>query len=50
MDIKEEDCKEILYRLINLYPDFETCLEEKVICDEVRNFLHEDLGNNYESF
>ena len=51
MNIKEEqDYKEVLYRLIDLYSAFETCLQEKVICKEVQAFMLEDPGNNYESF
>ena len=35
---------------MDLYSQFETALQECIICDEIRNFLLEDLGNNYETF
>ena len=45
----EESYKEILYWLA-LYSLFEAALQDGVICDEVRDFMLEDLNNNYESF
>ena len=51
MDIGEkESYREILYRLVDLYSQFEIALQDRIICDEIRNFLLEDLGNNYETF
>ena len=45
----EESYKEILYWLA-LYSLFEAALQDGVICDEVRDFMLEDLNNNYETF
>ena len=46
---KEENYEEILQRLIQLYPLFENALQGGELCDEVRNFMFEDLNNNYSS-
>ena len=45
----EESYKEILYWLA-LHSLFEAALQDGVICDEVRDFMLEDLNNNYETF
>ena len=50
MDINDkENYRKILYRLVDLYSSFETALHGGVVC-EVRDFLLEDLNNNYETF
>ena len=41
---------EILYRLLEFYPLFETVLDDGHVSDEVRNFLVEDLSDCYETF
>ena len=46
---KEENYEEILQRLIQLYPLFENALQGGELCDEVRNFMLEDLNINYSS-
>ena len=45
----EENYEEILRRLIQFYPLFENVLQEGELWDEVRNFMLEDLDNNYSS-
>ena len=39
----EENYSDIIYRLIEHYPLFENALQEGDMCDEVMNFLLEDL-------
>ena len=40
----KENYKEKLGKLIEFYPLFESALQEGAMCDEVRDFLLEDLG------
>ena len=41
MDIEtEEKYTEIIYRLLEYYPLFETAIEDADICDEVRSFFN----------
>ena len=48
MDIEtEEKYTEIINRLLEYYPLFETAIEDGDICDEVRSFLIEDLNECY---
>ena len=46
----KENYKEILRRLIEFYPLFESALQDGEICDKVRDFLLEDLDNCYSTF
>ena len=46
----KENYKEILRRLIEFYPLFESVLQDGEICDKVRDFLLEDLDNCYSTF
>ena len=46
----KENYKEILLRLIEFYPLFESALQDGEICDKVRDFLLEDLDNCYSTF
>ena len=41
---------EILRRLIEFYPLFESTLQDGEICDKVGDFLPEDLDNCYYTF
>ena len=43
----EENYRDIIYRLIEHYPLFENALQEGGMCDEVMNFLLEDLDTCY---
>ena len=43
----EENYEDIIRRLIEYYPLFEVAIQEGDMCDEVRNFLLEDLKNCY---
>ena len=45
----EENYEEILQRVIQFYPLFENAPQESELCNEVRNFMLEDLDNNYSS-
>ena len=45
-----DEYKEILYRIINIFHDFELALQDGVLKDEVRNFMMEDLSDDYETF
>ena len=48
MDIEtEEKYTEIINRLLEYYPLFETAIEDGDICEEVRSFLIEDLNECY---
>ena len=44
---KEEKYSDTIYRLLEYYPLFEKALDDGDICDEVRNFLAEDLDDCY---
>ena len=46
----KENYEEILRRLIEFYPLFESALQDGKICYEVRDFLLEDLNNCYSTF
>ena len=46
----KENYKEKLGKLIEFYPLFESALQEGAMCDEVRDFLLEDLDNCYSTF
>ena len=43
----EENYEDIIRRLIEYYPLFENAIQEGDMCDEVMNFLLEDLNNCY---
>ena len=43
----EEKYSDTIYRLLEYYPLFEKALDDGDICDEVRNFLAEDLDDCY---
>ena len=43
----EENYEDIIRRLIEYYPLFENAIQEDDMCDEVMNFLLEDLNNYY---
>ena len=43
----EEKYRNILYRLLKFYPQFEKTLDDGDVPDEVRNFLLEDLNDCY---
>ena len=45
----EQNYEGILQRLIQVYPIFEKALQEGELCDEMRNFMLEDLDSNYSS-
>lgn len=45
-----DEYKEILYRIINIFHDFEVALQDGVLNDEVRYFMMEDLSDDYETF
>ena len=45
----EENYEEILRRLIQFYPLFENALQEGELSNKLRNFMLEDLDNNYSS-
>ena len=45
----EENYEEILGRLIQFYPLFENALQEGELSNKLRNFILEDLDNNYSS-
>ena len=47
MEIKTEKYSDTIYRLLEYYPLFEKALDDGDICDEVRNFLAEDLDDCY---
>ena len=46
MEIETEvKYSDTIYRLLEYYPLFEKALDDGDICDEVRNFLAEDLDD-----
>ena len=46
----KENYKENLRKLIEFYPLFESALQEGEMCNEVRDFLLEDLDSFYSTF
>ena len=46
----QKNYEEILRKLIELYPLFENALQKGKLCDEVRDFMLEDLNNYYSIF
>ena len=47
MEIKTEKYSDTIYRLLEYYPLFEKALDDGDICNEIRNFLAEDLDDCY---
>ena len=48
MEIETEEMySDTIYRFLEYYPLFEKALDDGDICDEVRNFLAEDLDDCY---
>ena len=43
----EENYEDFIRRLTEYYPLFENAIKEGEMCDEVMNFLLEDLNNCY---
>ena len=46
----QKNYDEILWKLIEFYSLFENALQEGELCDEVRDFMLEDLNNCYSTF
>ena len=45
-----DEYKESLYRLLNIFTDFESALQDGQPNEEVMNFIREDLSNVYDTF